>query len=131
MRWTARMAIAALMMSVSTQAHATDWWWVAGEPGGSVAIFIDADTVVKNDSAVIFRMQRIGREGQEIETIQHIRCDAPADSHEDAAMQRFACATAEERMNFALIVSPMTPSETARLIFAMPKQKTQGRGAMR
>jgi hypothetical protein len=132
MRWTGRMAVAALMMmSASTQAHAADWWWVAGEPGGSTAIFIDADTVVKHDDAVSFRTQRIQRDGRATEINGQMRCNTPSASTEEEAMRRFACATPEERMSFALIVAPMTPGETARLIFAMPRQTSEGPGKPR
>lgn len=122
MHWTGRIAAAAVLMAVSAQAHAADWWLVSGEPGGSAAIFIDADTVVRHRDAVTFRMERIQRDGPAVATIEQLRCDATPGSREEEAVLHFACATEEERMDFAMIVSPMTPQETARLIFAMPRQ---------
>lgn len=117
-----RIALAAIFLAAPAQAHATDWWLVSGEPGGNAAIFVDADTVVRHRGSVTFRMERIERHGPEVETIERLHCDGPPASAEEEAVLDFACSTEGERMNSAMIVSPMTPRETARLIFAMPRQ---------
>lgn len=122
MHWTGRIAVAAVMMAGSAQAHAADWWLVAGEPGDDAAIFVDADTIARSADTVTFRMERIPRDGHAIATAEQMRCGTPSAASEEEAVRRFACATQEERMRIALIVSPMTPGDTARLIFALPKK---------
>lgn len=127
MHWTARMVAAAILMSISAQAQAADWWWVAGDPGDSGAVFVDAQTVKRAEGEVIFVAQTIVRNGEATVAAQRMRCDEPVAPGEQEAMQRFACGTDEKRMRSAMIIFPMTPHQAARLIFAMPSSDRASR----
>lgn len=131
MYWTARMATAAILMSIPAQAQAADWWLVAGDPGDSSAAFVDADTVERTEGEVTFVAQTILRNGKATVTTQRMRCDAPVAPGEREAMQRFACGTDEERMRSAMIIFPMAPLQAAQLIFAMPRRPETGHDDVR
>lgn len=118
MHATRRLLIASVAALVPAQAFAADWWWVAGDPGSNVALFVDADSVTREGEVVTFISARVER-GDEAarETRQTMRCGS---NEGDMALRRFACATNEERMHFAAMLGPLTPLYAARAVFEAP-----------
>ena len=109
------IGIAASALFVSSPAAAESWWWVAGEPGGSEAVFVDADSIVKADGSATFRLANV-TEGQASARQEQskVRCDATAKT----AIGAFVCATPDERMEMGAMLGSLTPELAARAIFS-------------
>lgn len=118
MNWMAKTVIAVAMMADTVPAHAAEWWWVAGDSHDNAALFVDADTVRRDAAYATFDVQRVGRDGASSVIAKRVRCDAVTVAHDEAAMRRFACATDDERTNFAALLGIATPDDAARAIFA-------------
>lgn len=118
MKWIARLMIAGMMVAGSAPAHAADWWWVEGDSADDVALFVDADSVVRDNADVRFHVQKVDRDGRSATIVQRVRCDDQAVASDKAAMRRFACASVDERMEFAANLGSIVPREAAQAIFA-------------
>lgn len=109
--------MAAILVLAAGPAEATDWWLVSGAPGEDTAIFADAETLARRDDAASVRVLRIDRSGRSAERLADVRCSGRAASREEEAVRRFACASAQDRDQFGLILASMSPDEVARMIF--------------
>ena len=116
------MAAAAALAPVA--AHAADWWWVAGEPGAQDAWFVDADSISATGSQRSFQMLRIAadRRSNPEEGVQ-VDCARPSSD----AVQRFVCATPEERASIGAMLGPVAPEAAAKAIFETPGAQTAKR----
>ena len=111
--------MAAILVLAAGPAEAADWWLVSGAPGEDTAIFADAETLARRDDAASVRVLRIDRSGRSAEKLADVRCSGRAASREEEAVRRFACASAQDRDQFGLILASMSPDEVARMIFGM------------
>ena len=108
------MSILPIVLALSAPAVGGEWWWVQGDPQDAVMTFADSESVVRDGARARVRTVTIDRSGQAV--IQHLTFACPASDREGA--RRFACDTAEDRMNWAAMLGPMSPSEAARAIFS-------------
>jgi len=116
--------MAAAIALAPAAAQAADWWWVAGEPGSQDAWFVDAESISVTGAKRTFQMLRIAAdrpgssgEGSEVDCTR-----ATTD-----LVQRFVCASSEERMSLGAMLGPMTPETAAQAIFAAPPVRTAKR----
>ena len=117
------IAVAAMMTLAPAAASAADWWWVAGEPGSDHAWFIDVDSIAVQGSETSFRLLRVAR-GQPSDPQQR-RADCAGSiggPAEDQAIQRFVCATPEERLSLGAMLGPVPPEVAAHALFDAPAQ---------
>lgn len=110
------LGIAASALLMSSPAAAESWWWVAGEPGGSDAVFVDADSIATADGSATFQLAHV-TEGQASarHELSKVRCDAT----DHSAIEAFVCATPDERMEMGAMLGSLTPELAARAIFSV------------
>ena len=101
-------------------ASAADWWWVAGEPGSDEVWFVDADTIMSAGGETSFNQLHLKRGGGPQTASQaRLRCNDTAGDRNDA-IQRFVCATPEQRISLGAMLGPIPPEVSARIIFDAP-----------
>lgn len=106
------MAAAAVLMPAAAQA--ADWWWVAGEPGSQDVWFVDADSISTDGANRAFQVLRIAADQQgSVPEDEQVNC---ARASRDA-VQRFVCATPDERLSLGAMLGPMSPEVAANAIF--------------
>jgi hypothetical protein len=118
MKTIGRMIVAGAAFAASAQAQAADWWCVLGAPDAPVTQFVDADTAVRSGNRVSIHVLRFDRADQTQQGIEQVQCDARTTSAEHKALRDFACGTLDYRMNSAVMLGAMTPSQAAHVIFA-------------
>lgn len=118
MKMIGRIIVAGAAFTASAQAQAADWWCVLGAPDAPVAQFVDADTAVRSGNRISIHVLRFDQAGRAQQGIEQVRCDARAASADDKALRDFACGTMDYRMNSAVMLGAMTPSQAAHVIFA-------------
>jgi len=105
------LGIAASALFASSPAAAETWWWVAGEPGGSEATFVDADSIAPDGTVRVLRLTADGGAGEEIRSV---RCSKATSD----AVESFVCADAEARLGMGAMLGSLTPEIAARAIFS-------------
>lgn len=114
------IAITAAMMMTPAAASAADWWWVAGEPGSNDAWFVDTDSISADGSELSFQLLHV-RQGQVPDEQQRrADCAGSVGGGADQAVQRFVCATPEERLSLGAMLGPIAPEVAANAIFDAP-----------
>ena len=118
------IVMAATTALAPAAAHAADWWWVAGEPGSQEAWFVDTDTIEGNGAQLSFDLLHIeaGREAGDPEGRQ-VDCDRASPD----PVQRFVCATPEQRLSMGAMLGPMAPDVAATAIFQAAPVETARR----
>lgn len=119
MSFAVHMLLASVIAMSAGAAHAADWWLVSGKPGDEVAVFADVETLTRQEDGASLRVLRIDRIGRSSETLQQVRCGDRAPSSKADAVRRFACSSEQDRDQIGLILASQTPSQVARMIFAM------------
>lgn len=117
MKRLGRMFLTTATLFVATSAQATDWWCVPSDRQDRAIQFVDADTVVRSNNNVSFRVLRIDRTGESRQEFQQFRCDMQLLSSDDRDIRDFACADMETRMNSAVMLGTMTPQQASHVIF--------------
>jgi hypothetical protein len=115
------LALAATMMLAPAAASAADWWWVAGEPGGSEAWFVDTDSIAVQGGELSFHLLHVAR--GRMADVEQRRADCAGSvsgGRDDHAIQRFVCATPDERMSLGAMLGPVAPEVAANAIFGSP-----------
>lgn len=114
------IAMAATMALTPAAASAADWWWVAGEPGSDHAWFVDVDSIVADGPETSFRLLHVAR-GRTPDVLERrADCAGSVDGGSDEAIQRFVCATPEERLSLGAMLGPIAPEVAASAIFDAP-----------
>lgn len=120
MKWFGKAALMALMAAGSQAAQAADWWWVSGDAHDRAAWFVDAESVVRTGPNASLTVQLVTRDGTVRQRVRQVRCDTPRPD----AVQRFACATDNERMATAAMLGPISPRVAAHAIFVSANPTT-------
>ncbi len=128
MKLIRRMIVTGAVLTASAQAQAADWWCVLGAPDAPIAQFADVDTAVRSANRVSIRVLRFDQAGRARQEVEQVRCDAAATSADGKALRDFACGTMEYRMNNAVMLGAMTPSQAAHVIFASRPVVETGKG---
>lgn len=112
------IAAALLTAGLSVPTQAADWWWVAGDPGDDVVVFVDGESAQRAGDVASVQALRITRAGAISTATWHGRCGTAPSSPDLAAAAHFACGTDADRMRGAAMLPGLTPSEAARAIFS-------------
>ena len=116
------MAAATALAPVGAQAG--DWWWVAGEPGSQDAWFVDADSISATGAQRSFQLLRVAADKPDsMEESTQVDCTRGSTD----LVQRFVCATPEQRLSLGAMLGPMSPQEAAQAIFKAPTVQTAKR----
>jgi hypothetical protein len=107
--------VGALVVCTSSPAMAADWWWVSGDPEDAAIIFVDAASLTEGKARAV----SVDRSGTVTPQSVAIDCAKPADT----AVQRFACASEDERMNSYAMLGGLDPREAALALFASGKKQ--------
>jgi hypothetical protein len=107
--------VCALVACLSSPAFAADWWWVSGEPEDAAITFVDAESLAQG----VARAVSVDRTGAVTPRTVAIDCAKPADT----AVQRFACASEDERMNSYAMLGGLDPRAAALALFASGKKE--------
>jgi hypothetical protein len=99
---------------MSSPAMAADWWWVSGEPEDAAITFVDAESLAQG----VARAVSVDRTGAMRPQTVVVDCAKP-----DGAVQRFACASDDERMNNYAMLGGLDPREAALALFASGKKQ--------
>lgn len=114
------IALTAALMLAPVAASAADWWWVAGEPGAHEAWFVDTDSISSSGSERSFRLIHVRRGQAPDELLRRADCAGTVSGGNDQAVQRFVCATAEERLSLGAMLGPVDPEVAATALFDAP-----------
>ena len=115
MRFVSAIIVAA-GLAVAPAAQAADWWWVAGDPGDSHAWFVDADSINGSGDEVSFQQMHITRAGPAAAEMRTVSCGG----HRNDPVERFVCASDEERLSIGAMLGPVAPQVAAAAIFTTP-----------
>ena len=107
--------VCALVACMSSPAVAADWWWVSGEPDDAMIVFVDAESIAAGTSRAV----AIDRSGIVRPLTVSVDCSKPVGT----AVQRFACASDEERMNSYAMLGGLDPRDAALALFASAKKE--------
>jgi hypothetical protein len=108
------VSVLPLVLALTTPADGGDWWWVQGDPQDAAMTFADARSVTRDGARATVRTVTIDRTGQALPQVMTFTCPAPPRE----GPHRFACDSDEERMSWAAMLGPLSPSEAARALFA-------------
>lgn len=94
---------------------AADWWWVSGDPEDAAITFVDAESLAQGKARAV----SIDRSGAVTPRTVAIDCAKPADT----AVQRFACASEDERMSTYAMLGGLDPRAAALALFASGRKE--------
>lgn len=129
MRRLYAMTFLATLTASPSVAHAAEWWLVAGDLGDRDAYFVDTDTIARDGAATWFQMLHINRaHGTEPTRMEQVRCgEAHFENEARDAVNRFVCATPEDRASLGAMLGSIPPELTAQMIFKARPSKVAGR----
>lgn len=114
------IAMAAMTALTPAAASAADWWWVAGEPGSNHAWFVDVDSISAEGSEISFQLLHVARGRTPDPQQRRADCAGSIGGTDDQAIQRFVCATPEERLSLGAMLGPIAPEVAATALFDAP-----------
>jgi hypothetical protein len=108
-----RCGVCALIACLSAPAMAADWWWVSGDPEDAAITFVDAESLMQGKARAI----SVDRSGAVTPLTVTVDCAKPG-----TAVQRFACASEDKRMNSYAMLGGLDPRAAALALFASGKK---------
>lgn len=116
MRFVSAIIVAAGLAVAPATAQAADWWWVAGDPGDDQAWFVDADSINGSGDELSFQQMHVTRSAPAATESRTVSCGG----HRDDPVERFVCASEEERLSIGAMLGPVAPQVAAAAIFNTP-----------